>query len=146
MKITLKMLEGACEPQRDLFSELFGEEVELTLELCIEHAAEFDWYWAAQNLLSPKSTAEYDNAISTARAAYKKASAAYNKALAAAYDNAFDSASEAFSKALAPACADYKKAIDSARAYYDKAFDSAFEVYSKASATAFFNAATMEEK
>ena len=109
MKITLKMLEGACEPQRDLFSELFGEEVELTLELCIEHAAEFDWYWAAENLLQPKATAEYDKAIAPARAAYKKAL----DSACAAYDNAIDSASEAFSKALA---------------------------------TAFFNAATMEEK
>mgnify|MGYP000921024585 CR=1 FL=1 len=120
MKITLSMLEGACEPQRALFAELFGQEVELTLELCIEHAAKFNWCWAAQNLLPPKSQAAYDKALATA--------------------------SEAYDKAHAPASEAYYKAIDSARAAYNKAIDSARAAYNKAIATAFFNAATMEEK
>ena len=142
MKITLKMLEGACKPQRDLFSELFGEEVELTLELCIEHAAEFDWYWAAQNLLSPKATAEYDNAIAPASEAFNKA---FDSA-SAEYKKAYDSACADYKKAIDSASAAYKKAIDSASAAYKKAISTASEAFSKALATAFFNAATMEEK
>ena len=92
MKITLKMLEGACEPQRDLFAKLFGQEVELTLALCIEHAAKFNLYWAAQNFLPPKSQAAFNKARESAGEAYDKACAtaseAYYKAIATAFFNA----------------------------------------------------------
>lgn len=66
MKITLKMLESACKPQRDLFAGIFGQEVELTLELCVKHASLFDWDWAAANLLTTHARAAYEAARATA--------------------------------------------------------------------------------
>jgi hypothetical protein len=38
---------------------LFGESVEVTEELSIYHADDFDWYWAANNLLSPEAQSKY---------------------------------------------------------------------------------------
>jgi hypothetical protein len=57
--ITLQQLENACIEQRNLFRILFGESVEVTEELSIYHADEFDWNWAADNLLSPKAQSKY---------------------------------------------------------------------------------------
>ena len=142
MKITLSMLEKACEPQRALFAELFGQEVELTLELCIEHADQFNWYWAAGNLLPQKACAAFEKAYYSARAAFDKAIAPAQ----AAYNKARESAIAEYDKAIATASAGLDKALATALAAYSKALDSARAAYSKARATAFFNAATMEEK
>jgi hypothetical protein len=38
---------GACEDQRNLFHRNFGDSVEITVALCVQHAAEFRWGWAA---------------------------------------------------------------------------------------------------
>lgn len=47
--ITVEQLEDAdaCESQVELFREKFGGFVELTEELCVQHAQEFDFGWAA---------------------------------------------------------------------------------------------------
>lgn len=47
----------ACKEQIERFEDLFGEEVEVTLELCIKHATDFDWWWAAAHLLSSEQMA-----------------------------------------------------------------------------------------
>ena len=54
MKITLSMLqkEHACSDQVALFKKLFGESVTVTRVLCLKHAADFDWDWAVDELLS----------------------------------------------------------------------------------------------
>ena len=39
-----------CKKQIDLFVELFGEQVEVTPELCEKHALDFDFYFAANYL------------------------------------------------------------------------------------------------
>ena len=49
----------ACKEQVELFAKLFGDYVEVTPEACLAVADKFDWTWAAQNLLSVKSYAEY---------------------------------------------------------------------------------------
>ncbi|MDR3562068.1 MAG: hypothetical protein P4N59_11620, partial [Negativicutes bacterium] len=58
--ITLGQLRtaGACQNQRKLFEETFGNSVEITEEICLAHANKFCWDWAAKNLLSPKAWAE----------------------------------------------------------------------------------------
>lgn len=53
-EITLEMLENrdACYGQQKLFRELFGDRVEVTPELCVKHAKDFEWRWACEELLS----------------------------------------------------------------------------------------------
>ncbi len=48
----------ACSYQVDLFRSLFGESVEVSVDLAVEHASKFDFGFAAR-LLSPASRAEY---------------------------------------------------------------------------------------
>ena len=74
MKITYDQLEAldACEDQRDLFQSLFGEEVEVTRALVMEHAAKFDWDWAAEKLLPRKKSAEYNRVTAQAGEEYNR--------------------------------------------------------------------------
>lgn len=106
MYITLKQLEEhrACSYQRELFKSLFGDKVLVTLSDCIMYADNFDFVWAARNLLSPTQKKAYSKAlapayrvyyeaVAPARKAYSKAVApaykAYNKAKASAFCNAY---------------------------------------------------------
>ena len=113
MIITLKQLDkrGACTEQRDLFEKLFGAAVDITKKLCIKHASDFDWTWAARNFLSAPARAEFDKARASAVAEYGKACA---------------SAWAEYDKACAPARAEYDKACAPAWAEYDKVCASAF--------------------
>ena len=65
MKITLKQLEklGACELQVLKFREFFGDSVEVTQELCLEHANAFNWCWVAIKLASAGALKEFRRAI-----------------------------------------------------------------------------------
>ena len=52
---------GACLGQVERFHEIFGAgEVVVTRELCIHHAQEFDWNWAAMYLLTKRGRADYE--------------------------------------------------------------------------------------
>ena len=53
MKITARLLKfkGACKEQVEKFKELFPDGVEVTESLCVIHAQDFNWDWAAYNLL-----------------------------------------------------------------------------------------------
>ena len=64
MKITLAQLKKlrACGAQVALFRKYFGEEVEVTEALCVKHAQEFSWDWAAVNLLSAPALKAYNEA------------------------------------------------------------------------------------
>ncbi len=42
---------GACKEQVELFESLFGESVAVTEQLCVRHAQDFDWTFAAVRLL-----------------------------------------------------------------------------------------------
>ena len=59
--ITLEQLKehNACVQQLHLFKELFGEEVKVTVEKCLEYYNKFDWVWAAKHLLSDELFKEY---------------------------------------------------------------------------------------
>ncbi len=65
---TLKLM-NACYGQALLFQELFGDSVEITPELCIKHANDFDYNWAARNLLSKTG---YDKYLIEKNAAWDK--------------------------------------------------------------------------
>ena len=130
MKLKLENLVKlrACWQALDLFENLFGKEVELTLDLCLEHGPKFDMDWAAENLLKPEARAEYEKAQAPAWAECEKARAA---------------AWAEYRKARAPAWAEYEKAQAAAFAEYEKAQAPAWAEYEKAQATAFFNAWSM---
>jgi hypothetical protein len=61
----LKKAEARCE-QFLLFNELFPKGAEITEELCVKHAYDFDWAWAAENLLSAPARAECDRVTAAA--------------------------------------------------------------------------------
>ena len=54
----LKLL-GACTQQLKLFRELFGDRCTVSVDLCVSHAAQFDWNWAAQHLLTQERDIDY---------------------------------------------------------------------------------------
>ena len=62
MKITAAELRAkhACEVQVRQFEALFPNGVEITSELCVQHACSFDWSWAAKNFLPPGKYADYE--------------------------------------------------------------------------------------
>lgn len=105
MIITLAMLRGAGA-SRDrvaLFETLFGEQAEVTTDLVVKHAEDFDWYWAAANLLSwegfkafKAAQAEplraFDAAMDDARCALKTARAEAERAYKEARARAFAAA------------------------------------------------------
>ena len=103
--ITLAQLRQAraCSEQCDLFEQMFGKQVTVTVELAREHSAIFDWDWAASRLLSPADYEAYRAAVAPALATYKVTT---------------DSAWMAYRAAVAPALATYKVTRDSAWATY----------------------------
>lgn len=51
----------ACNSQVNLFRRKFGDAVEVTEELCVSVAGEFDWNWAARALLSGDYKAKFQS-------------------------------------------------------------------------------------
>src|SRR3990167_7924408 len=75
MKITAKYLEAVddCKDQVALFRRHFGEEVEVSEKLCLAHAHEFDWNWAARRLLDVPTWQAYERATAGGWTAYEEA-------------------------------------------------------------------------
>ena len=105
---------NACSKQRELFQDTFGDSVTVTEELCLKHADDFEWSWAAENLLTTPARAEYDKVTTPARAECDKVKGA--------------------------AWAEYDKVTDSAWAEYDKVRTAAWAEYDKVKASAFARA------
>lgn len=93
--LTLSTLadKGACFEQCAKFKALFGSSVEITPELCAKYAQDFDWDWAANNLLYPSARAEYKRVSASAWAEYDRVSASaraeYTYVRALAWANAY---------------------------------------------------------
>ena len=93
--LTVETLKSkkACQPQIDLFRSLFGDSVEVTEELCVKHAQDFNWDWAADTLLSESAREDYYKATGPALKVYNKATApalkVYIKATASAWARAY---------------------------------------------------------
>ena len=85
MLLTYEMLRAkkACAEQADKFRDLFPDGVVLTEALCVSHASDFDFGWAAENLLSARARKAYEKARASAPAL--EAREAYRKAIAAAF-------------------------------------------------------------
>ena len=124
MKITLAQLKRlhACEKQVTLFHSLFGQSVEVTEALCLEHVDKFDWDWAVQHLLTATAQAEYNRVMAPASAEYNRVMAAawakYNRVMAAAWVD--------YDRVIAAAWAKYNRVMAAARAEYTRAKAAAF--------------------
>ncbi len=112
MLLTYEMLRAkkACPEQANEFRDLFPAGVVLTEALCLAHASDFNFCWAARHLLSASAQEACEKACVPAWEAYCKARAsaweAYDKSGAApleAYAKARASAWEAYDKACAAA-------------------------------------------
>ena len=118
MRITKALLESkeACNTQIKLFAKLFPRGVTLTKAICMKHAQEFQWNWAAENLLSNTARAEYWKIYGLAWAEYKKAT---------------DLALVEYWKITGLAWAEYDNSVGLARAKYIKQCAIAFWKASK---------------
>ena len=110
MKITKALLirKHACRGQVDLFAELFPEGVVITESICLAHATEFDWDWAARKLLRPPARKACDEAHALAQKACDEACAPAWKACDEARVLAWKACDEACAlaqKACNEACA-----------------------------------------
>ncbi len=76
MRITTKQLREfhACPEQIELFEQHFGQSVTVTEALCLKHAGDFAFEWAAARLLSDSALKIYIEAIKPAWATNRKAS------------------------------------------------------------------------
>jgi hypothetical protein len=122
--ITLAQLEkhGACTEQLLLFKQMFGDSVQVTEALAIEVAEQFDFAWAADELLGDDARAEYYKLCHFFYEEYKKV-----RNLAwAEYDQVRESA-----------WAEYKKVDDFFYEKYSKVRESAWAEYCKVCASAF---------
>ena len=61
LKIQTLVDKGACEDHLDAFRTLCGnaEGIEVTPELCVAYALDFNWDWAAQHLLRASLRDDY---------------------------------------------------------------------------------------
>ena len=135
--LTITDLErvGACVPQRELFAQLAPKGVPLSeLEArCVEHAAEFDWDWAAYNMLTEASYDEYCRAKGVARNEYNLLTrAARNE-----YNRATEAASDEFGRATRAAWHEFGRARAAARSEYNRARAAASDEFDRARAVAF---------
>ena len=124
MKITSKLLreKGACEKARKMFARKYPHGVKVTEAACLAQADEWDWGWAASQLLSASAFAEFDRATAPALSKYNRAIA---PALAE-YERAIAPAFAEFDRATAPAWAEYNRAKAPFLAEYNRARASAF--------------------
>jgi hypothetical protein len=80
-RITIADLDGtrgkrACSDYRNVFRDLFPDGVEVSVPMAVRFADQFDWDWAAENLLSAAASTEYDKVRAPAYAEYEKVTAA----------------------------------------------------------------------
>jgi hypothetical protein len=80
--ITTKLLKsrGVCSYQVRKFRELFGESAAVTVAGCRKVAGEFDWGWAARNLLPDPADKAWREATASADKAWQEARATVYKA------------------------------------------------------------------
>jgi hypothetical protein len=122
--LTLQTLidKRACRAQVDLFRQTFGASVEITPALCESVAAQFDWTWASNNLLTPAARAEYERVRGPALAEGKRVQGA---ALAE------------YKRVQGPAYAECKRVTDAALAEYERVQGAAIAEYERVCARTF---------
>jgi hypothetical protein len=99
---------GACSKQVDKFQSIFGNgPVKVTVELCVAHAQNFNWDWAAKNLLTAPAWAEYLRVTAPALTEFERAIVAAQ----AEYERATAPPWAEYEHATAPPWAKYRRAI-----------------------------------
>jgi len=75
MKLNVKTLieAKACAAQVRLFKDLFPDGAEVSEETAISVASQFDWNWAARNLISASGGEAYEEATAPLWKAYREA-------------------------------------------------------------------------
>jgi hypothetical protein len=70
MKMTYELMRelGTCGDYRSKFRQLFPtseypEGIEITVENCVAHAQNFDWYWAVDVLLTSEAASQWRNYV-----------------------------------------------------------------------------------
>lgn len=147
MKITAEYLAnmGACSPQVEHFQDLFGDSVELTVELAAKHATEFEWTWAADSLLSEAASEEFEHREHVIRLDYvrvlRDAQGPLDEILAKA-KTAFEHAAQGYhqndvgGEAYLAARHEYLKATQAGQMAYNAAETKAYNERAKAFAIA----------
>ena len=104
--ITKQMLidAKACPEQVELFEEIFGDSVVVTLKRAEKVAHLFDWEWAIR-LLDATAQPEYMRATADAFAKYERAIVAARAELARTLDRAKEAARDEYRRVGAPAWA-----------------------------------------
>ena len=82
------MRGNPCDEYADRFNERFPESVEVTVELAVSQAEDWDWYWAAQKLLTQKGYNTFHNNMRVADREYDVAIQPYSGLMDAAYSKA----------------------------------------------------------
>jgi hypothetical protein len=123
----------ACAGQVRLFSKLYGNSLNVTVERCVAVAERFDWDWASRYLLSAPALAEYERVRAPAWAEYQRvrapAWAEYERVRAPAwaeYDRVWAPARAEYQRVRAPAWAEYQRVSAPAWAEYDRVSAAAF--------------------
>lgn len=149
VKITTSLLRqhDACANQVKLFNTYWPDGCIITSELCVAHALEFDWDWAARHLLSASANAKYDRATASAQAEYDRATAPawaeYNCATASAWTE-YERMTASDDRVAVPAWAEYKRVKASAWAEYERARAPAWAEYNRAKAATFGGLASLK--
>src|SRR3990167_8874433 len=103
--LTLLQLQGqgACSEYLEKFRTVYGDQVEITVVLCVEQAAQWDWDWAAIHLLTAPARAEYERVEAPAWAEYQRVTAPAR----AEYERVEAPAWAEYQRVTAPALAEY---------------------------------------
>lgn len=122
----------ACEEQRELFEELHGHEVLVTVELAVSQANKWDWHWAAEYLLSEDGYEEWKTVQRAAGDVYHTAMVpmwhATNEASLTASEAA-DKARQAYSNPTSPEA--WNAHYDARRAIMEPAYQAEHEAGNK---------------
>ena len=134
-KITADVLrsKGACQIQLDKFAVLFPTGTRPTAIECKKYALEFDWDWAAANLLTAPAFAEYGRVRDAAYAEYNRVV----DAAAAKYNRVVDAAFAEGGRVRDAAYAEYNRVRDAAIAEYNRVSVPAYAECNRVSAQAF---------
>ena len=135
MKITIQQLinKDACQSQVDKFRELFGESVDVTPELCLSVASEFDWDWAARNFLSAAALKLYKETRAAALKLYEETRATALKL----YKETRADACKLYKETSAPAWKLYEETCAAAWKLYEETCAAAWKLYEETRAAAF---------
>jgi uncharacterized membrane protein YqiK len=125
----------ACSDQVDLFEEIFGDSVVVTVKRAEKVAQLFQWEWAAQ-LLDAQGRAEYSRVEAPALAKYKRVEAT----ALAEYHRVEATAWAEYKRVIAPVLAEYNRATAAAWAQYKRAIAPAWAEYGRVIAVAWATA------